>query len=492
MLHGGITLSRHVVFHSAALVGAGFYLVTTSIAGEALRLHSGSWGPAFEMAFLVATAVILVVVLESASVRAKTMVFIGKHFFRLKYDYRNVWLSFIRMMANTDTGAKANNDNLHLRALRAVSDIMGCEAGVLWTLQIPIEAYVPMATRNIEGDFPMITLDNDLPQFFLRTRWIIDVHQCARDPEFYGGLALPDWLTGPTKHWILVPLIHNNALEAFLLLANPRSKPNALGWEEFDLLKTVGAQTASYLAEERASRELVDARRIAEFNRRFAFVIHDIKNVVGQMVLMLQNAQRFGNDPDFQQDMLLTVGSAAERLKGMLVQLGSEPIQKRVELHEVELNHVVMNTIHRWRRSNPGIAYDVEQDNFLVSASSERLVTVLDHLIQNAVEAIPPGGEVKIVLRGEDKEALIEIIDNGPGMSPEFIRDQLFRPMETSKPTGSGIGAYQALKLIRDIGGRLEVDSTPGKGTAMRIRLKRNQSPKKITPDLQESDASLQ
>jgi putative PEP-CTERM system histidine kinase len=465
-----LALSRHVVFHSAALAGAGFYLVSTSLIGEYLRHHIDAWGTAFEMAFLVAASVILAVILQSASVRAQLMVLISKHFFRLKYDYRSVWLNFIRHMSDRET-----HPNLHDRALRAVAEAIQCKSGVLWSLEHTIGAYVPNAVLNCPtDDLPMILAEEDLPRYLLQTGWIVDLPQFRRDPEFYAGLSLPDWIVGESWGWILIPLIHNQQLEAFLILGAPETRAFVLEWEEFDLLKTVGAQSASYLAEERASRELVDARRMAEINRRFAFMLHDIKNVVSQMSMMLKNVEKHGNNPEFQKDMVETVANAVDRLREMLVHLGSiERPTPRSLSSEVDLGAVLAGAVKRWRKSLPDLAFIPPEMPVIVSGTEERLLTVIDNLLQNAVEAIGPGGVVKVSIGATAQEGVIAIADNGPGMSQEFIRNRLFRPLETNKPNGSGIGAFQALKTVRDMGGSLEVESVLGRGTTMNIKLRR-------------------
>lgn len=478
---GDVTLSRTVVFHSAALTGSGFYLVTTSVAGEYLRLHSGSWGPAFEIAFLVTALVLLVVVLESASVRARASVFISKHFFRLKYDYRTVWLDFIGKMADRDA-----RENLHLRTLQAVAGAFDCRSGTLWALQQPTAAYVPMAMMNVtEGRHPIIGVEDHLPRYMLDTTWIVDTRQCLRDPAFYGGLSLPGWLAEldrASQAWIVVPLIHNHTLEAFIVLAPPPGGRRSLGWEDFDLLKTVGAQAASYLAEERASRELGDAQKFADINRRVAFVMHDIKNVAGQMSLLRQNALRHGDNPEFQKDMIEAVGNAADRLRGMLAQLAADPragaaAAEAAKPQEIALVPVVAHVVERWRAAFPQLGIVTTADDVRAIGTETGVATVLDHLIQNAVEAVGENGAIRVAVSASSAEAMIEVIDNGPGMTPQFICDHLFRPLGTSKPTGSGIGAFQALKTVREMGGRLDVDSNTGQGTTMRVILRRPESP---------------
>lgn len=464
---GEITLSRKVVFHFAALIGTGFYLVATSLAGESLRLYGGNWGSALEMAFLLAAAIILFTVLESDSVRARLVVFLSKHFFRMRYDYRNVWLTFIRRMANPDAGS-----SLSQRTLQAAAEAIGCRTGALWGLDRDAGVYAPRAMQNfLHEGYPLVPAEDSLPRFLQRTNWTVDIRQYLDDAGVYGDLDLPDWLTRLLETedaWIVVPLIHNQILEAFLVLGPPDSGRRPLKWEDFDVLRTVGAQGASYLAEERVSHLLTDAEKLKDFNRRFAFALHDIKNIVGQMAMMMQNAERFGDNPEFQKDMLFTVGNSVDRLRGLLTRLKSDFATSPDERHDFDLIGVLEHVSARWKRSFPNLEFVRGLDSVAVSGTEGSVITALDHLIQNAIEAAPEG-HVRLAVSAGDAEAQIEIADDGPGMTPEFIRDQLFRPLETSKATGSGLGAYQALMAVRGMGGRLEVASEPGKGTRFRM-----------------------
>jgi len=466
VLQREFSLSRHAIFHSTVLVGIGLYLLVMSFAGEVLKLNEGRLGILIEIAFLAAGAISLMALLRSPSVRARFMVFIGKHFFRLKYDYREVWLNFIRRMA-----APNARETLHDRTLHAIADAIQCGSGALWTFQHPLDTYVGTAQWNIESALPMIPAGGQFTEFLIETSWVVDIEQCLNDPDAYTGLRLPRWIERETSLWVVVPLIHNRVLEGFVALGNPHSRPSSLTWEEFDLLKTVGAQAAGYLAEDRASRELDDARRLGEFNRRFAFVIHDIKNVVGQMSMMLKNAERFGDDPQFQRDMLETAGSAVERLRGMLTHLGNKPQTRRTEPEPVDIEALSGAVGERWQRLHGGISFEGPGHPVTVMAVADKVVSVLDHLIQNAVDAAGPGGCVKVVVANGGDDGIIEIIDSGPGMTSDFVRSQLFRPFETSKPDGSGLGAFQALRMVREMGGNLDVETESGKGTVMRVRL---------------------
>ena len=288
------------------------------------------------------------------------------------------------------------------------------------------------------------------------------------EPDLYPDLDVPNWIRQHPRAGFIVPLVHRESLRAFLVTGRPRAE-RAMDWEVFDLLKAVGRQAASYLAEEQAANALSDARQIEAFNRRFAFVVHDIKNLVSQMSLMMKNAERFGDNPDFQKDMLATVGNTVIRMQDLLQQFKAERSPDANPVKPAPLGAMVARVGNQWRRQKPDLVLEVPDGDVTASINAPHLVTVLDHLLQNAVEAAGAEGRIGLRLAKIDAEAMIEVTDNGPGMDETFIRDELFRPLRTEKGQGFGLGAFQARQLVRDMGGRLEVASVLGEGTTMRV-----------------------
>ena len=486
---GGLRPSRRVVFHSAVLLGAGVYLLAMSLAGTLLHSIGGGWGPVLQSVFLAAALLIMLAAFSSTSFRSSLRVFISKNFYRHKYDYREIWLSFIQRMSREEGG-----ENLHQRTLHAVADILDCPAGALWVLQPEDDAYFPTAVWNFGDDLPVVSATEGVAHYLSVTNWIIDIPEFKRDPARYESLKLPDWLLQHSRAWMIVPLIHHHRLEAVLVLGHPRT-PTTAGWEEIDLLKTLGAQAASYLAEESSSRALMDARRLEEFNQRFAFVIHDIKNIVSQMSLMIENAKQHGDNPEFQKDMLATVSNSVTRMRTMLAQLAANRRKETSGVAAIDLTSLVERVFRHWQGNYPALRVMGLEQTVVALAIDENLVSVLDHLIQNAIEAVqgksaeenkdPDLLAIDLVLRQEQKagvalesgdgggEAIIEVRDRGVGMDAEFIRTQLFRPLDTWQKThGMGLGVFQARQLARGMGGRLEVESVLGVGTTMRIRLR--------------------
>lgn len=252
-----------------------------------------------------------------------------------------------------------------------------------------------------------------------------------------------------------------------------------LNWEDYDLLKTVGRQTASCLAEQESARALVEARQFDEFNKRFAFVLHDIKNLVSQLSLMVKNAEKHKNNSEFQGDMLRTVSESVEKMNDLLVRL-HEGGKKAAASAAIDLSRFLRQIVERNSRSNGRLHFASAADGIAVVIDEERLGAVMAHVIDNALD---DDGTVLVRLVSRGREAVIEVEDNGCGMDADFVRDELFKPFRSSKGGGYGIGAFESREYVREQGGQLEVQSEPGVGTTVTIRLPAIGMTEKATSD---------
>ncbi|GGF10903.1 histidine kinase [Aliidongia dinghuensis] len=474
-----IRLSRQGVFHSAALILVGLYFMTMALAGYAIRQLGAAWGELPQVAFGFAALILLPMLLASASARAKLKVFIAKNFFSLRYDYREEWLRFIQTVAHDVT-----ETNLHLRIIKGIADIVEATCGALWQRSDEDRAFLLSEAWNMGAQrLPAVPLAASLVAYLEQTGAIIDLYEYQAKPERYPNLELPDWLASHPRAWLIVPLRSRERMSGFVVLGEPRAQ-RSLIWEDYDILKTVGHHAAGYMTEEKVLNDLSDARRLEAFNRRFAFIIHDIKNVVSQMALMLRNAERFAGNPEFQKDMLETVANSVANLTTLLQQIKADtqpepaaqphPATEAPQLPAThDLAQVMIPVARRWARQHSGLVTDIAAAETLQAALSPTdLGAVLDHLLQNAVEAAGPDGRITLAIAAEEDRAVISVADDGPGMSEEFIREQLFRPLVSGKSDGYGLGAFQCRELVRAMGGRLEVESTPGAGTCFKIYLR--------------------
>ncbi len=464
-----IALSRRFALHSVTIIGAGLYLIAMAAAAYSTRIFGGKWTTFLQAIFLFGSILLLLVPLSSGGIRAAMRIFVEKSLFTYKYDYRREWLRFIQTVSLT-----SSSDSLGTRVVEAIGNIVESPDGGVWIMRSDGTYRLAAAWNLSRWKLPesRATLEADAPlaQFLERTLWIVDLYQFASDPRQYAGLeTLPDWLRQVSRAWLVIPLPHHNQLLGFIVLGRPRTVLD-LSWEDFDLLKTVARQAASYLAEQEATVALDEARQFEAFNKRFAFVVHDIKNLASQLSLILTNAAKYRGNVAFQDDMIETVRQSVEKINRMLTQLNVRLLRGSGG-PPVELAPILRKIAESKSRLGAPVALDLQAADLRVPADEERLRAVIDHLVQNAIDAVGDAGEVRIRLIGEGPTAVIEIEDNGPGMDDEFVRDQLFRPFATTKGVGYGIGAYESREFAVSLGGGLDVSSLLGQGTVMRMRL---------------------
>jgi putative PEP-CTERM system histidine kinase len=454
-------LSRDAVFHSTALVVSGAFLFAIAAAGYYVRYVGGDWGRVLQIELLFGALLCIVVVASSGRFRAKLRVFVSKHFFSYRYDYREEWLRFTRTLSTE--GAFLG---VHERVIMALANLVESPAGMLW-LQTDGRGIQMSARWNLLAVDAVERTDGSLARFLDKTSWVIDLTEYASAPDRYPGLTLPGWLASIKDPWLIVSL-GSGASIGFIVLTTPRTKIE-VNWEVRDLLKTASQQAASYLGQIRATEALLEARKFDAFNRMSAFVVHDLKNLVAQLSLMLRNAERHRDNPEFQRDMLSTVENVVEKMNKLMLQLriGGSPLENP---RLVDLGVVVRRVCAAKSSHKPPI--DVAAASPLVAfGHEERLEHVIGHLLQNAIDATVAGGGVSVHLDREDRFAVIEVADTGIGMSAEFVRERLFKPFQTTKKAGMGIGVYESVQYISGLGGKILVDSAVDMGTRVRVLL---------------------
>jgi putative PEP-CTERM system histidine kinase len=201
-----------------------------------------------------------------------------------------------------------------------------------------------------------------------------------------------------------------------------------------------------------------------------AFVVHDLKNIVTQLSLMVKNAERHAENAEFQRDMLLTVRHSVERMKQLMLQL-REGVTPADGSYGVNLSAVIGRIQSAHSVQEPALLEVEVREPLVTRGQEERIERVIGHLVQNALDAIPPDGRVWVTVDRDKGMALVEVGDTGHGMSDEFMRDRLFKPFQTTKQAGMGIGAYESYQYIRELGGNIQVDSTEKMGTRFRVSL---------------------
>ncbi|TRD09986.1 PEP-CTERM system histidine kinase PrsK [Erythrobacter insulae] len=457
--------SRAVTFQTLSLLVIASYLIIMVLVTRSLTLIGGDIARAGQVVFLILGILVAAAWLPSKRVRAWLRVTATKHLFQHRYDYREEWLRFTQTVGR---GSSADA-SFHERAVKAIADITDSPAGLLLVsneeAQLELTARWNWATIEVPG----IAGECALSALLEKHNYILDLDEVRSGIEHHGELGfVPEWLREAEDVWAMVPLIHFDRLVGAIVLARPRIE-RSLDWEDFDLLRVAGQQLASYLAEQAGQQALMDASRFDEFNRRMAFVMHDIKNLASQMSLLSANAQKHADNPEFRADMLVTLRNSSDKLSALLARLGrygAGPVQ---ELKEVRLNDLAQRLAKRFVGVHPVVLSQVEK--VAVHADHDGLEQALIHLVQNAIDASDHDNPVEISATLQGLNGQIDILDAGHGMSPEFVRSGLFKPFISSKQGGFGIGAFEAREMIKAMGGRVMVESREHVGTRFSVIL---------------------
>jgi len=462
-----IRLSRAATFQSLSLVAICAYFALMAILATALRGTGVDWSSALMIGVLAVMTVAAMVLVPSARARGWLKVKLAKHLFEHRYDYRIEWLRF------TETLGRAGPDAppLSERIVKGFADIVDAPGGLL--LVSDSGGGVTVASAAFwPGSSPGPNAFESCAEFWG------ELEASGRVLEFEGlrrgwasaldkAIAFPTWLLEEPTVWVGIPLLHHRRLVGLVVLAAPEYR-RQLDWEDFDLLRTAGNQAASSLAEALGQEALSQAQRFEEFNRRFAFILHDIKNLVSQLSLLARNAERHADNPEFRADMVATLQSSVGKMNELLARLAPHS-QSRVQRIEPQpLRPILTAAIAAKRRDREVTLHGDASVAALADANA--LEQAVGHLVQNALDA-SSGEPVTIRVDDQDSNVTIAITDKGIGMDGDFIRNRLFEPFASTKPGGFGIGAFEARSLITAMGGRLSVDSRLGKGTTFTILL---------------------
>jgi len=456
----GFHPSRHVAFHSLTLMASGLYLIGMALAAYFIRYLGGSWGGVLQIAFLCAAGLVLVMLLFSGQIRARARVWLSKNFFSYKYDYRLEWLQFTRTLASGDTDIPHD-------ITRAIANLAKSPGGVLWA---ETENGHFSCVAHLEMPDPRIDMElGSLPVWLQAHQWIIDLNEWRKAPDIYRNLDLPAAVARVPRAWLIIPLVFGEHLQGILMLKESELL-RELNWEDRDLLKVASRQAASHLAQYQADKALVESRQFEAFNRLSAYVIHDLKNILAQLSLMVSNAQKHKHNPEFVDDMIETVSNSVSRMNNLMVQLRSGALATETE--HFDLAQLLEAAVAECAAREPVPRLSLDGTTHPVNCERERLHTVFCHLIHNAQDAAGKRGRVDVRLCDRGGSAVVEIEDDGAGMDEQFIRERLFKPFDSTKGlTGMGIGAFESRDFIRSIGGDIGVSSSPGEGSLFQVRI---------------------
>ncbi|WP_191965759.1 XrtA/PEP-CTERM system histidine kinase PrsK [Oryzomonas sagensis] len=450
-----IQVSRQVAFKSVVLCAVGGYLLALGILGEGMKYWGGAFPRTMSITLAFLAGIALLILLLSERVKREVKVVLHKNFYQNKYDYRTQWLRFTEQLSTSRSG-----EELLQRILAAYCDIFGIGGGALFLYEEEQAGYCATAYYEMEPIPGIISPDNSLVGFMKKSGWVINV----KDGNLDGDGGTHSFLERNCISFI-IPLFDGERLIGFITLGRVIKENEEYIYEDYDLMKTIARQASQAILHQRLSDEIAQAREMEAIGNVATFVVHDLKNLVATLSLIVDNATKYMQNPDFQKDMLTSLNNTAEKMRILIGRLKNLGDKSLLNLQTVDLRELVDRTA----RMVAGEKITVSGTTEMVTADGEEVQKVVMNLLINAVEASNPEQPIRAEIGNNGGAAFIRIADQGCGMSDHYMRTKLFKPFTTTKKQGLGIGLYQCRKIVENHGGRIEVSSLEGSGSVFTV-----------------------
>ncbi|MDH4027482.1 MAG: PEP-CTERM system histidine kinase PrsK, partial [Nitrospirota bacterium] len=452
-----VLVSRKVVYRSVSIFIVGLYLLGLGVIGEGMRYFGPKAGKNITTFLGFAGAIAVISIIFSEQLRRRVIVYINKHFYRTKYDYREQWLNFTRRIS-----LKHSFEELVYSIAEGFKDAMGVKGASIWLKEKGNGEYVCLKAVDT------VTIDiepkKELTEFLRDRKWILDVHddKCrhviAENSEFI------------ERHMVslIVPLLNVDELLGFIILREDLADTD-YNFEDYDLLKTLAGQATTAILNSRMSQELTEAKEMEAIGRVSSFIMHDLKNTASMLSMIVQNAEEHLDNPEFQKDAIRAVSNTSEKIKVIIGKLKNLPQKMTLNLQYADLVPCVSTAIRELDHNGDCTLSFNEPGPLMVKFDMEEITKVVVNLVINALDATDNRGKVEIALERENEMAVIRVSDDGPGMSDEFIEHRLFKPFQTTKKNGLGIGLYQCKTIVEAHSGKIKVKSSEGGGTEFSV-----------------------
>jgi len=451
-----VYVSRQMMYKSLVLLIVGIYLIGLGLTGEAMKHFGNGFHQALVITLAFTAGLGLVVTFLSETVKRKVRVFIHKNFYQNKYDYRTQWLQFTDRLSSSKSG----DDLLH-SVVMGFCDTFGMRCGALLLLDQERTTY-HLAAGVAMDSVPVAFTAKDAPLAFIaRNRWVADLRE--GNPAFNGeqtGFFRSNSLC------YLIPLFTREEMDGFIVLGQPINENENYNYEDFDLMKTLARQTSSTLLNLTLSEQLACAREMAAIGKVSTFVLHDLKNLVSALSLMLQNAKEYIEVPAFQTELLVSLGNTVKKMNVLISRLKHLPGKNSMKYTAVDMLQLAYDTAALVK----GGDFRVTGSPVIAQVDQNEIQKVALNLMLNAAEASDGKSPVTVEV-GSTDTVYFRVRDEGCGIPDEFLRRRMFAPFQTTKEKGLGIGLYQCKQIVEAHGGKIEVVSEVNKGSEFTVWL---------------------
>ena len=431
--------SQSVIQGSLTVLLAGIYLLMVGVFAKVVTYLGGDASFQLKAFLALVSLVLLAILLQSDRTRLHLRRFVSRHFQRPLYDYRTAWRRFTE-----GTAFHVEQTALSRSIVRIVADLFQALSVTLWLVDDRGERLMPVASTSLSEaqthDLgPQGTDADAVIRYFHDHPEPLDIESSKEN----WAAALRRWQPGEFPH----------------------------GGQDFDLLKCVGDQAAASLLNVQLAQKLLRARELEAFQTMAAFFVHDLKNAATTLSLMLQNLPVHFDDPAFRQDTLRGISKTVDHINRLIGRLSLLRHELKIQPTESDLNELIARAVVGLEKGPDFMFIRNLSPLPKLLLDQEQIVKVVTNLVLNATEAVARDGQVRIATSQHNGWAVLAVTDNGCGMSAEFLDRALFRPFQTTKENGLGIGMFQSKMIVEAHGGRIAVESEPGKGTTFQVFL---------------------
>jgi putative PEP-CTERM system histidine kinase len=468
--HLDVYPSQSVLQGSLAVLLAGIYLLVVGVVAKLVAYFGGESGFTLSAFLVLVALVLLAILLQSDHARLRLRRFVSRNFQRPLYDYRTVWRSFTEC-----TASRVEQTDLCRSLVRLLADMFQVLSVSLWLLDEDKHTLLLAASTSLSEANP-----RDLSLQQAETSAVIHHFQSHPEPADIEGSQSP-WAVAlrqfhPSEfpnggRRICIPLLGRGELLGVITLGD-RVGAAAYTLQDYEMLKCVGDHAAASLLNVQLAGKLVQAKELEAFQTMAAFFVHDLKNAASTLNLMLQNLPVHFDDPAFRADALRGLTKTGTHINRLIGRLNLLRHELKLRPAPVDLNALVTSAL-----AGLGNVAGVRLVRDLspvpkVTLDQEQIVKVLTNLVLNSTEAVTPGdGEVRVATRLAGDQVVLSVSDNGCGMDPKFVQLSLFRPFQSTKKNGMGIGMFQSKMIVEAHQGRIAVASEAGKGTTFQVFL---------------------